>query len=50
MAETQQEERPGGAGRVGAVRKKKGGGATEMTGIGLECYSNKMVKKNTGMF
>lgn len=53
MAETQQEERPGGAGRVGAVREKKvgggRGGASETTGIGLECYSNKMEKKNTEM-
>lgn len=48
MAETQQEERPGGAGRVGAVRKKRGG-ATETTGIGLERYSNKIEKKNTEM-
>lgn len=52
MAETQQEEKPGWAGRVGAAwnkRKKKKGGATETTGIRLECYSKKMEKKNTEM-
>lgn len=50
MAETQQEEeKPGWAGRVGAVwkKKKKKGGVTETTGIRLECYSKKMEKKNT---
>lgn len=47
MAETQQKEKPGWAGRVGAVWIK--GGATQATGIRLECYSRKMEKKNTEM-
>lgn len=48
MAETQQEEKPGRAGRVGAAWiKGEKGGATETTGIRLECYSKKMEKKNT---
>lgn len=47
MAETQREEKPGWAGREGAVWMK--GGATETTGIRLECYSKKMEKKNIEM-